>query len=202
MRLQDLICESTNQPLVIVDIQPAYSKYIGFNIHQFFSFVGNYKGKILWMYNSEEEGFTEDSQHSMVEWLYDNNLDIHEHSNIKLFSKGYGNFRSWIDYGIDDDIIIQVIRELVAQNKNDSRELFGRDEDKIDKYFAALGMAEDDIQMAKDDAIHLAYVCIPTLKSYNNCTLVGGGRNECLAEMVLLFDALRIKYKLLNQFIY
>jgi hypothetical protein len=54
----------------------------------------------------------------------------------------------------------------------------------------------------EDDNISVGWVAVDQLKRYNNCYLVGGGRNECLKEVALLMNAFNIKYKMIEDFVY
>jgi hypothetical protein len=202
MHLNDLLENTSSLPLLVVDIQPAYSSHFTFDTFRFFHYIELYKKPILWMYNSDEDGMTEDSRNSMIEWFYEHELDISEKNNITLYSKGYGNFRDWMDHGIDRNIILTVIRKMIKDKAHDHRELFNQDEEQLIKYYDSLVGDIADAEYMASSSFHLCYFCIPTLTKYKKYNVCGGGRNECLEEVLLMLDALGIKYNLINEFVY
>lgn len=187
--------------LIVVDIQPDYSKNIHF-LPEFAQFLINtvkQRKKIIYFYNGQEVGGSDDA-HSIIFWLLES-LNYEEEEmdevygllmhNIIWIDKGYGFFRNWMDQDVSDDVIIKVIRLMVIKKINDSRQL---DEEELNN----LGVCSSLYQ----DGIHLPNISLNQLKQFNGSYLCGGGRDECLKEVQLLMNAFNIKYTLLNRFIY
>ena len=54
----------------------------------------------------------------------------------------------------------------------------------------------------EDDPIYMPDIRLDELKRFSGSYMVGGGKNECLAEVKLLMNAFNIKYKLVKKFVY
>lgn len=116
--------------LIIVDVQPSYKNWIKFNINDFTNFIDKYD-LILYLYNGDESGLTNDNPDSIRDWLvfeYDYEKIYDKH--IMFYDKGYGFFRDWMDAGIDDDLIIKVIQHMLKVKKYDARDL---DQEELDQ---------------------------------------------------------------------
>jgi hypothetical protein len=81
--------------------------------------------------------------------------------------------------------------------------LFGGDEDKIEEFLKPVARSiNTEPQYLVDDPLIVGWVAMDQLKRYNNCYLIGGGRQECLKEVALLMNAFNIKYKMIDDLIY
>lgn len=204
---------------IVVDIQPEYANYINFDIGEFASFLSQMlaKGKkVLYFFNGDSVG-SSNTADSIRRWLasaltgeeleayewYDED-DEDEYNpyaaaqeafqtfqNITFYDKGYAFFRGWMDQGVDDHEIIQVIRTMVMRRVYDSREL---PEELLTQ------IAGDDIPQY--DNIYLPHIDLLQLRRFNNAFLCGGGQNECLKEVQLLMNALNIKYRVMSKFVF
>lgn len=201
---------------IVVDIQPEYSSNIHFDISEFASFLSQMlsKGrKVLYFYNGETVGFS-NGEDSIRRWLASalvgEDLEAYEwydedeyeeedpwaaaqeafqtFQSIAFYDKGYGFFRGWMDQGVGDHEIIQIIRAMVVNRAYDSREL---PEELITKIAG---------EVPEYDNIYLPHIDLLQLRAFNNAFLCGGGRDECLKEVQLLMNALNIKYRLLSRF--
>jgi len=200
---------------IVVDVQPEYVNYIGFNIGEFANFLSQMltKGrKVLYFYNGDSVGSSNNAD-SIKRWLasaligaeleafewYDEEDDpytaaselIKTFQNIYFYDKGYAFFRGWMDQGVEDYKIIKVIRAMVMNRIYDSREL---PDDLLTQ------LVGDD--MPQCDNIYLPHIDLLQLRSFNGAFLCGGGENECLKEVQLLMNALNIKYKVMSKFVF
>ena len=105
----------------------------------------------------------------------------------------YGYFRDIMDSGFYDDITIKVIREMILNRVNESRDL---PQEFIDE------MIEKHELNLEDYPAFLPDIAVSLLRKYNHCYIGGGGRSECLREITLFMNALNIKYKEMRKFIY
>ena len=213
MRLQELLNEgySKGRPVICVDVQPAYMDYTP-NQYKWSvaSFLAEHKAPILMYVNAEQEGLTSDNiQNDIIpmwhELFEEVGHDFEEDGAPKMewFDKGYGYLRSWMDIGVQDKYIVAVIREMYSQKVHDSRDLFGGDEEKIAEYLKPVARSlNTEPETLVGDPMVVGWTAIDQLKRYNNCYLIGGGRNECLKEVALLMNAFNIKYKLIDELIY
>lgn len=191
MKLIDLLNESKSTNVIIVDIQPAYHKFCGHLMPSLCSFLNNQNGNILILFNGEDLDL--DSKNDVINYYLEYGLDEDKIESINWKEKIYGYFRDLMDSGVDDHIIIKIIREMVLTRVNDSRDLSQEFIDRmINKYDVDLDMMP----------VFLPDVSISLLREYNNCYIGGGGRHECFREITLFMNALNIKYKEMKNFIY
>lgn len=185
-----------SRPCIVVDVQPSYTGGLGW-VSDLMEFLNMQRGSILMFINAEESGLTEDTRSDVVDYWDDNGFDNWDR--VDIIDKGYGYFRGWMDNGIEDNIIIRVIREMYSQGVNDSRELFGGEdgENYIDD-MNKLGVSGDIL----NEPLIVDWVSISKLKEYDGCYIMGGGRNECLREVELLMNAFNIKYRRIERFVY
>lgn len=199
MRYTELL-EGVNSKCIVVDVQPAYMAWAGdLDVHALAEWL-NKQGDILMFVNADETGMTEDTIPEIQEFWFEHEYD--KFDDTEIVDKGYGYFRAWMDNGVSDAAIIRTVRELYAQKKTDTRELFGGDdsEEHEQRMQEMLGNEFEDWMI--DDPLTVEWTSVGQLKKYNGAYLMGGGRDECLKEVMLLMNAFNIKYKLVQEFIY
>lgn len=196
MKASNIIYESDNRDMVVVDIQPFYHKYHQYITPKLIEHINNSTGDILWFHNGCNVGI-EDTVREQKEYLFEHGMDEDRLDDIEFEEKDYAFFRGWMDTGIDEEDILKVGEYMLKRNKNDSRDL---DEDD----YESLKYDEDEIEefMNHSDPLIIPDINLNRLKRYNNAYLVGGGENECLEEIRLLMEMLGMRYKLLSRFIY
>jgi len=209
MRLYELLNEkaSRGRPIVCVDVQPAYSGMMDGDEDETFEaaiqFVNDSRAPCLMFVNAEQEGLTTDTVADVQMYWEDSGFDPDNWGRVEVYDKGYGYLRSWMDIGIEPKYIIQTIREMYKQRVNDSRMLFGEDEEKQLEFLRPVAESINTTpDTLIDDGISVGWAAMDQLKRYNNCYLIGGGREECLKEVALLMNAFNIKYKLIDELIY
>lgn len=205
MKASEFLIEGTNHPVIVVDVQPAYSGAIHF-APELAQFLNSRTGKVWMMYNgSENSGTSDDSIQDVYQYWFDNGLgneDPDEFDNIissfTWTDKGYAFFRSWMDSGISDNVIIRVLREMVQQRVYDSRDLFDGDETQFTEF---LGKDFNDIMLG--DNLYIPHeLPVAKLRQYNGAYICGGGQHECLKEVLIWMSVFNIRYKSMNNFIY
>jgi len=187
MRANEILNEkaSRGRPIICVDVQPAYSGIMDGDedatMEQAIRFVNDSRAPCLMFVNAEQEGLTTDTIADVKMYWEDSGFEPENWGRIEVFDKGYGYLRAWMDIGIEAKHIIRVIREMYKQNVNDSRSLFNQDEDKIEKFLEPVAQSiNTEAQYLVDDPLIVGWAAMDQLKRYNNCYLIGGGRNECL----------------------
>lgn len=194
---------TTKKELVIVDIQPDYKKYITFNIGSFVDFLNKSFKKyerILYLFNGTETVGMDD-QGTITEWLMEYGLNEEVLNNIEFYDKGYAFLRNAMDEGINEDEIIHVLEYMISKSLTDSRDL---DEDNWIE-FSRLHPKDVDIReylQDNEDSIYIPDVYERVKYIKNNFQICGGGKTECLAEMLILMKLCKKKYSLLPQFVY
>lgn len=186
---------TSNVPLIVVDIQPAYESYCIhiLNNPKFIKLLETQK-RILWFFNGEDFGL--DSKSAVIDWLYENDISDDIIDKIEFKEKVYGFFRGWMDSGVSDNIILKVIRLLAMNRENDVRDI------DIELLQTELGNDFEDIENLIDDGINIPDIAIKELKSYSGGLICGGGKHECLREIELLMSAFNIRYREIKEFIY
>ena len=213
MRAHEILNEKTShgRPVICVDVQPIYADYTPQGYEQKVAkFLAQHRGPILMYVNADETVTQDNVEHDIYPFwdeLFESNGDDFYGPNgmdkMEWFDKGYGYFRSWMDIGIERKHIIRVIREMYKQKINDSRELFGGDENKILNYLHPVATSVNTRpDTLLDDPLSVGWVAVDQLKRYNNCYLIGGARKQCLAEVAILMNAFNIKYTLIDSLIY
>lgn len=215
MLAKEIVTEGRNHPVIVVDVQPAYASFAPKVHQQVVDFVQKQTGPVLMFVNAEQDGMTDDTIESIRQWweetagidydAYEDNPDYTGPINwdrFQVVDKGFGYFRAWMDHGVDPSVIIKVIRLLYQNKMNDSRDLFGGedDEDYAINMQALVGNDFDDWMLS--DPIIVNWTSVGLLKKFNGAYIVGGGRNECLREVELLMNAFNIRYKRIDSLVY
>jgi len=224
MRAKEFITEGKNHPIIVVDVQPEYSGIHDGDENPVFEeiihFVNNQTGPVLMFVNAEETGIAMDTKQDIKmywedticgikseedRYEYDEEYDDYvrkecDEINWQRFDvvdKGYGYFRSWMDHGVDEHKIIQVIRLMYQQKVQDSRDLFGGENtEEYNQYMMQL------LGETPSDIISVNWTSVAQLRKFNGAYIVGGGRDECLREVELLMNAFNIKYKRIDELVY
>lgn len=197
MKISEILLENRYRSTIVVDIQPAYSRFINFEL-ELMDFL-NKQQRILMLVNANNSGTTSDSKDSIIEYWQNNgftNLPA-----VTYFDKGYGYLRNWMDMGVSERTIIQTIREMYAQQVDQSDELFKNSEDPEAELEKFLSNGYIDEYML-EDPIHINWISLKLLKSFSNSYITGGGCNECLKEIELLMSAFNLKTTKIQKFTY
>jgi len=103
-----------------------------------------------------------------------------------------------MDNGASDAVIIRVLREMMQQRVFDTRDLFGGDEEKLEGF-----LGNDFEEYMIGDILYIPHdLPVGTLRKYNGAYICGGGRHECLREVLIWMSVFNIKYNIMNQFTY
>lgn len=192
MRVQ--LKEAVRNNLIICDIQSAYpiSETL---IPKMISKIKKFD-KILYLYNGDDTGLSDDNKNSITEWIFEHSdyderiLDLFETKNITWYDKGYAFFRDMMDSGkFQDTQIIKLLQFMLSKNVYDIRDLEESDFDKINNRLN-LGMDH-----SEDYNVWISQDLVDYLTTYPKGSIIGGGRDECLKEVVLLSKALRLGYQ-------
>lgn len=216
MRATEFLTEGSNTPVICVDVQPEYSGMNDGAESSIFSEIIDFvalkqTGPVLMFVNAEDQGQTGDTVNDVMVYWEDTVRELKDDwelenpinwSRFQIVDKGYGYFRTWMDEGVNPAVIIKVIRTLYANKVNDTRLLFGGEDDP--GYETAMrelvGSEFKDWMLA--DPIVTEWTSVAQLKRFSGAYIVGGGRNECLREVELLMNAFNIKYKRIDSLVY
>lgn len=200
MRFKDYLTEKRTNNVIVVDVQPIYKSGIRFDMYEFVEFLQDQRN-ILYYFNGPDT-VGGDSKNEIIDWLMeysDYNDDFYNKLNRETvwYDKGYAFFRNWMDNGADEGFIKKAVRFMMIKKVNDSRDIsteewieeFPEEENFFENYY-------------KEDCIYLPDIPINKLKKWSGSYIVGGGKNECLAEVLLLMSIFNIKAKRVKKFIY
>jgi len=188
--------EARSDSVILVDFQPAYDTAGGYDsaIAPAMDYINRKQPQVTAFYNGQDVGIEDTSQEVMWHFI-ENGLNEDLTHLFTFKEKSYAWLRNWMDEGVDPAMIIKVVRYIVMNNLNDSREI----EDE-----AWLKLVGEDFEYYDDREMHvyLPDINIGDLKSLSGSLLGGGGQHECLKEMQLFMNAFNIKYKMVNDWIY
>jgi len=167
---------SKKHPLLVVDIQPMYDKFLsddGFDKTAFAEYLNCYDEKVYYMFNGEDVGC--DTIEDVCCFLYEIGVDEHTINHITFIEKDYG----WI-------------REEMDEDYGWVREEFGTDEVEYRNW-----SIEDTLSSGDADYAIEYFDCLP-----NKMIVCGGGASECLEEVCHTLKYLGKKFEINPDFIY
>ncbi len=181
-----------------VDIQEAYQSGFNFN-RKWGAFLNKIAADnwIVFLYNGPEVGGPNENEYRY--WLEENGVDPEVIDNAKFFDKGYAFFRYCMDEGIDDQSIVNLIKFMMTNNINDSRDLTKQNWVKFVKTYGNKDIR--DLMEHAGDMINIPDL-IEYLRPLNNIVVTGGGVNECLKEVEIALMALNKPYTVYSAFTY
>ncbi len=202
MKIHEILNESGIQNVILVDFQPAYDNNIADRYRTAITKTmadinKNKPHNILAFYNGIEMDFDDDDD-SVRDHFIKYGLAEDIAYDITFRDKVYSFFRAWMDNGVNTNTIIKVIRHLVMNGMNDSRDITN------DEMVELIGKNEyNDVEdIINTDPLYIPEIAINELKKYSGALIGGGGRDECLAEIKILMNAFNIKYKMVDDWIY
>jgi len=188
--------EANQNSVILVDFQPAYqTEDFGYDaaIESAIQYLNKKRPSATLFYNGQDVGIEDTPEE--VFWHYvEHGLDEDMQGNLQFKEKSYAWLRNFMDTGVDDRITIRVIRYLVMNDMNDSRDI-------DDAVFAEL-VGDDWEEMDRENTIYMPEISIGNLKSLSGSLLGGGGKHECLKEIQLLMNAFNIRFKTVQSWIY
>ena len=192
----------TGKTIMCVDIQSEYESGITFDIGTWVEFINDsYRSnRIVFLYNGEETlGMI--SEYDYKYWLMEHGISEDVIDGAVFYDKGYAFFRYCIDNSIDDDSIVDLVKFMITNDINDSRDF---DEDMWNKFIDETNVGNNEVKELLEYAGDMINIpdLMDFLKNYSNIVLMGGGINECLKEVEIALNALDKNYETVNQFIY
>ena len=195
----NLLLEQQAGSVVVVDVQPEYEGALTFDVGDLLRKASEYN-KVLFLYNGADTlGMIDEAG---LRNYYFEKLDYDEDafddlmSGATFFDKGYGFFRDVMDSDVcfDRVSIVRVVEHMIANNIQDIRDL---DEDDIEK----IGVDE----LLFDDLEDYGF-WVPELSDilprWGGSDIMGGARNECMAEVEILGSALGLSFTHVGPFVY
>jgi len=193
LSLLDYIVEARKKNVIIVDIQPQYKGYIHFNMFECAEFLNNQRDLLVFYNGPDTVG--QDTKIGVLHWWGEWGFDTIKGRSAKWIDKGYGFFRSWMDEGVDEKRIQEVVRYMVMNRIQDSRDI-------PDEVMEGFILDYFESYFYEHDPIYLPHISLGMLKKWSGSYLIGGGKSECLKEIKILLDTFNIRYTLVKKFIF
>lgn len=216
MRANEFLTEGTGVNLLIVDVQPEYNTWCGRILPGVQNLIEKCRAKIVIVYNDFGGGDEMvDVQHYLggvseedAYGIYNDETDEYDEAeqtvlqqklqNATYYQKEFGFLRTFMDRGVSDAVIIEIMRAMYQAKVNDSRDLPLESMSK---------RVQQDINQNgigwEDEGIYLQdWVPVTMLKQLSPFYMVGGGRDECLREIELICNAFNIRYTRVDSLIY
>jgi hypothetical protein len=215
MKSIEFITESTNTNLVIVDVQPEYADYAQRIVPDVQKMIERSNGKVTLIYNDFGGGDSADDVYRYLagmggedDYDYDEETDEYTERPLTILQqklqqaeylqKEYGFLRPFMDQGVSDAVIIEIMREMALRKVNDSRDMeLESMSERVQKEINQCGIGWEDEGISMQD-----YVPVHLLKRLSPFYLCGGGRDECLREIELVCNAFNIRYTRINNLVY
>lgn len=181
-------------PLAIIDVQP------GHNTAFCSSYVANLVKEVRLrieagqpvyiVYNDED--MSGDTEASVQDFWMEHGLDESDLFSCTFIEKQFAELRGWMDFGVDEDEIVEVMKRMRANRLNDSRLL---EPDVLE----ALSCDGKETK----NPIFLSYFLESSpLRHVRDLDVCGGGRSECLREVELWMESLGTNYNRLEHLSY
>lgn len=182
--------KSQTNPLLVCDIQPAYIDHIHFDLLELIEYIETFD-RIYWLYNGPDIGY-DDTDLSISEWLLELGITEETIDNIIFFEKGYGYYRDQMDYCLNHEEVVDILKLMKNNNYEDSTEitenLYGVS-DEVKGYLKEYPFSNNiDLQ--------------EFLEQDNNYILIGGALAECVAEVKIDLEVMDISFKLNEDFVF
>lgn len=188
--------------ILIVDVQNTYLNYIGNHIVENLPKYASQFDTIFYLYDDMNgEKFYDQVIES---WLGEENESFIERLNQR--TKNYGFFRSFMDAGISDEEIVDLIKFMIDEKVRDSRDLMDKENEELMLKFKEKFKNYEFMNLTKWDSypIYIPDDLVSMIDEdiRDGVVLVGGGTQACLKEVELLLQALNVKYTVNHEFTY
>jgi len=193
-----------NANLISVDVQEEYEGGFTFDKYSYGQMINesyNELNSLTFLFNGPELGFPDENEYKW--WLIESCGIQEEVIDSSIFyDKGYAFFRHCMDEGIEDEDIADLIKFMMQNNINDSRDI---DEEMWIQFMQQYQHDQSDVRDLlefSNDLINIPDL-MEFLQRYNqNIILCGGGLSECLKEVEIALMAMDKQYKLFTQYCY
>lgn len=177
-----------NPILVIVDVQPGYDEDKNYGceniLHQTLEKINSTDQRIICFYVGPELGG--DSKDDVMFYYLKNGIDEFKLSKIHFIEKDFGFLRNWMDIGINEDVIINTVAYMKANNLNNTDNF-----SEQDWQMATCGEHKKN-PILQQEMINFPYFHHKVFDKpeIDNIEIIGGGRFECLLEIDLYLKGL------------
>lgn len=181
--------------LVVVDIQPGYQSGCHHIMPDIIEKLNNTEQRIIFFYVGKELDL--DHKYDVIGYLLEHGLEESKIDEIRFIEKEYGYFRSWMDKGVDEEIILNAVKLMHETKVYDSR-------DFSEQHWQSVLNGKEPGYFIYEDNVYYPHFNSKLLlqPEVDNIELIGGGRYECLEEINLYLKALGKKTFVTEQLCY
>ena len=206
-KLYEQYSQYQGKDLVVVDIQPEYEGGFGFATEDYINFLNeNHEmfNSITILYNGESLGMV--SEYEYKDWFYMNGLDEDVMDSLEFYDKGYAFFRFCMDSDIEDELTVLLIKYMIANDINETRDIEEETWDELIAHYNEMGVDMSDVRELLEHSGDM--INIPDLMDElrglrsGNILLTGGHTQECLREVVIALNALDMEFDMFDEFTY
>lgn len=181
-----------NPQLIVVDIQPSYRIHLNIEMEDFVDWLQHHQTwDVLYLYNGPEMGLEDETE--IRAWLRDYGLT--KFDNITFFEKGYGFFRDLMDSGVNDEQMITLGKYMIDHDLEDLGDIKSPLDGVDPRWLEPVDAYLFKIPALKDELVKF-------LKPGAKPLVIGGGKEECFKEVLLLLAMLDYEWDEESQFIY
>lgn len=215
MRANEFLIEGTGVNLLIVDVQPEYDRWCRRILPGVQNLIEKCRAKIVIVYNDFGGGDEMvDVQHYLsgvseedAYGVYNDETDEYEAEQTVLqqklqqatyYQKEFGFLRPFMDQGVSNAVIIEIMRAMYQRKVTDSRDMpLETMSERVQQDINRNGIGWDDEGISVQD-----WVPVGMLKQLSPFYLVGGGTEECLREIELICNAFNIRFTRIDSLTY
>lgn len=188
------------RPLIVVDVQPAYAKYIRFDIGRLMALVNTHPGPVLMLYNGNDHarnaGRGDDREEVMAFWKEQGLA----REDLVVEAKGYGFFRAYLDEKVSKAAIVRILKTMMAEDVSHAQDFGERLVDLVTNHGRNRKAWKGSWMYWEAPSLH--WQNYELLKAYDGALLCGGEKTKCLREVELLMDAMGLGCERHAEFIY
>ena len=204
-RVSQEYLKQASKSLIIVDVQPAYERNTPFDVGEMVEWASENYSRVLILWNGPSLGYVnkrglisfyfEKTAEYLGDWDAADDMVSDLVDSAKFFEKGYGFFRGMMDHCYLRKDIIKLVKYMLANKLQDLRVL---SEEQVE-YLGIPGLIFEELE---DYGFGIPEELASVLKKWNRSDIVGGDKNECLAEVEILGEAMGLSFNQKKRFIY
>lgn len=177
-------------PVCVVDVQPGYHPHCGFMAKRLMRALNETQAPVVALFVGDD--ILDDDERAVKAYWLEHGANAELLARTRFVEKGYGFFRGWMDMGISDEDLVEVVSYMRKQGLTSSDDL-----DDALLQVALTQPNESDISLMQSTPIYLPYYLEDngSLRSSREWATCGGGSDECLKEVELWMQTRGLFYE-------
>lgn len=184
-------------PVCVVDVQPGYDNWCAFLAPRLMTALNSTTAPVVALYVGD--GILNDCEADIQTYWLMHGASEELVARTRFIEKGYGFFRGWMDMGIGDEELVEVVSYMRSQGLTTS--------DDLDDALLEVALSEPnqfDIRRMMATTIYLPPYLEDnrTLLSSREWATCGGGTDQCLKEVELWMQTKGLFFERANHLTY